>query len=88
MYGAVYRLFNVKFAYLIAVFIFEIGSLVCAVAPDSTTFIVGRAVAGIGTAGLFSGSIVIVSLSSTFTSGPGVLLEPGKRLLTDRRQCH
>jgi predicted MFS family arabinose efflux permease len=47
MYGAVYKLFNVKLAYLGAIFIFEIGSLICAVAPDSTTFIVGRAIAGV-----------------------------------------
>lgn len=64
MYGTIFKLFNVKLAYLTAVFIFEIGSLISAVAPSSTTFIVGRAVAGIGTAGLFSGSIVILSLSS------------------------
>ncbi|KAI5464625.1 major facilitator superfamily domain-containing protein [Mariannaea sp. PMI_226] len=62
MYGAIYKLFNVKLAYLTAIFIFEIGSLVSAVAPSSPAFIVGRAIAGIGTAGLFSGSIVILSL--------------------------
>ncbi|KAH6894421.1 major facilitator superfamily domain-containing protein [Thelonectria olida] len=62
MYGAIYKLFNVKIAYLAAIFIFEIGSLVSAVAPTSPAFIVGRAIAGIGTAGLFSGSIVILSL--------------------------
>lgn len=64
MYGTIYKLFNVKLAYLAAVFIFEVGSLISAVAQNSTTFIIGRAVAGIGTAGLFSGSIVIISLSS------------------------
>ncbi|KAH8171145.1 major facilitator superfamily protein [Sarocladium implicatum] len=47
MYGAVYKLFNVKLAYLGAIFIFEVGSLICAVAPSSTTFIVGRAIAGV-----------------------------------------
>ncbi|UZP37722.1 hypothetical protein NXS19_005538 [Fusarium pseudograminearum] len=62
MYGTIYKYFNVKFAYLGAVFIFEIGSLISAVAPSSVAFIVGRAIAGIGTAGLFSGSIVILSL--------------------------
>ncbi|KAL0765368.1 hypothetical protein CaCOL14_012117 [Colletotrichum acutatum] len=62
MYGAVYKHFNVKIAYLTAVFVFEIGSLISAVAPSSVVFIVGRAIAGIGTAGLFSGSIVIISL--------------------------
>ncbi|KAL6361719.1 hypothetical protein LRP88_05194 [Fusarium phalaenopsidis] len=62
MYGTIYKYFNVKYAYLIAVFIFEVGSLISAVAPSSVAFIVGRAIAGIGTAGLFSGSIVILSL--------------------------
>lgn len=47
MYGAVYKYFNVKLVFLGAVFIFEIGSLVSAVAPESTTFIVGRAIAGV-----------------------------------------
>lgn len=46
-YGKLYRLFNVKWIYLTAVFIFEIGSLVCGVAPTSTSFIIGRAVAGV-----------------------------------------
>ncbi|POR35183.1 Putative HC-toxin efflux carrier TOXA [Tolypocladium paradoxum] len=70
MYGAVYKLFNVKLVYLGAVFIFEIGSLISAAAPTSTAFIVGRAIAGIGTAGLFSGSIVILSLSMPLKKRP------------------
>ncbi|KFA62998.1 hypothetical protein S40285_06838 [Stachybotrys chlorohalonatus IBT 40285] len=69
-YGKLYRLFNVKWIYLTAVFIFEIGSLVCGVAPTSTSFIIGRAVAGMGTAGLFSGSIVILSLSMPLEKRP------------------
>ena len=52
MYGAIYKRFNVKWSYLGAIFIFEIGSLITAVAKDSTTFIVGRAVAGVSTADL------------------------------------
>ncbi|GAB0134563.1 hypothetical protein EsDP_00002928 [Epichloe bromicola] len=72
MYGAVYKYFNVKLVFLGAVFIFEIGSLVSAVAPESTTFIVGRAIAGIGTAGLFSGSVVILSLSMPLRKRPMV----------------
>lgn len=47
MYGAIYKYFNVKYAYLTAVFIFEIGSLISAVAPSSVAFIVGRAIAGV-----------------------------------------
>ncbi|KAM0251506.1 hypothetical protein ACHAQJ_008127 [Trichoderma viride] len=70
MYGAIYKYFNVKWCYLAAIFIFEIGSLLSAVAPSSKALIVGRAVAGIGTAGLFSGSIVIISLSMPLEKRP------------------
>jgi hypothetical protein len=47
MYGTIYKHFNVKIAYLGAVFIFEVGSLISAVAPSSVAFIVGRAIAGV-----------------------------------------
>ncbi|OTB09513.1 hypothetical protein M426DRAFT_70740 [Hypoxylon sp. CI-4A] len=63
LYGKVYRIFDIKLAFLGAVALFELGSLVSAAAPSSTVFIVGRAVAGMGSAGLFSGSIVILSYS-------------------------
>ncbi|PKS11468.1 hypothetical protein jhhlp_003232 [Lomentospora prolificans] len=64
MFGNIYKRFNIKWAFLMAVFIFELGSLICAVSQDSTTFIVGRAIAGIGTAGMFSGGIIILANSS------------------------
>jgi hypothetical protein len=52
-YGSLYRMFSVKWVFLGAIFLFEVGSVVCAVAPSSEAFIVGRAIAGVGTAGLF-----------------------------------
>jgi MFS family permease len=61
IYGRIYYVFSVKYTFLVAVFIFEMGSLVCAVAPTSNTFIGGRALAGVGTAGLFAGAVVILS---------------------------
>ncbi|KAK6223793.1 major facilitator superfamily transporter [Colletotrichum tabaci] len=70
MYGTIYKLFSIKYAYLVAIAIFEIGSLICALAPNSTAFIVGRAIAGIGTAGLFSGSIVILSYTMPLEKRP------------------
>ncbi|XDG05722.1 hypothetical protein ABKA04_005337 [Annulohypoxylon sp. FPYF3050] len=60
-FGKIYRIFDIKYSFLSAVAVFEVGSLISAAAGDSTIFIVGRAVAGMGTAGLFSGSIVILS---------------------------
>ncbi|KAK4241777.1 major facilitator superfamily domain-containing protein [Achaetomium macrosporum] len=69
-YGSLYRMFSVKWTYLMAVFLFEIGSLVCATAPSSNAFIVGRALAGVGTAGLFSGGIVILSYTLPLRQRP------------------
>lgn len=70
LYGKLYNNFSVKSIFLIAIFIFEIGSLVCAVAPTSTAFIVGRAIAGMGTAGLFSGAIVVLAYTLPLRSRP------------------
>lgn len=55
LYGKLYTLFAVKPIFVAAMVIFEIGSLLCAVAPSSTVFILGRAIAGLGSAGAFSG---------------------------------
>lgn len=60
MWGKIYKYFSLKYSYLTAIIIFEVGSLVCGVAPSSDTFIVGRAISGIGAAGIASGSYTIV----------------------------
>jgi MFS family permease len=41
--------------------IFEVRSALCQGAQNSTAFIIGRAIAGIGSAGIFSGSTVIIA---------------------------
>lgn len=61
MFGKLYTFFSIKWVYLAALFIFELGSFVCGIAPNSIGLIMGRAVAGIGGAGLFSGSVLIVT---------------------------
>lgn len=40
--------------------LFEIGSVICGAAPTSVAFILGRAIAGCGAAGVFSGVIIIM----------------------------
>ena len=45
-WGKAYKYFPLKLTFLLAIGIFEVGSLICGVAPDSTTLIVGRAIAG------------------------------------------
>jgi len=61
LFGRFYTFFSLKWVYLIAIFIFELGSLICGVANNSTTLIIGRAIAGIGSAGIFSGAIIILA---------------------------
>lgn len=45
-WGKAYKYFPLKPTFLITIGIFELGSLICGVAQDSTTLIVGRAIAG------------------------------------------
>ncbi|KAJ5824851.1 Major facilitator superfamily domain general substrate transporter [Penicillium robsamsonii] len=70
MFGKLYTFYSIKWIYLIALFIFELGSLVCAVTPSSVGLICGRAIAGLGAAGLFSGSVLIISKSVPLAKRP------------------
>ena len=58
--GKIYTFVNPKWVYLASLVVFEIGSAVCGAAPNSTAFIIGRAIAGLGNAGLFQGAVVII----------------------------
>lgn len=48
VFGRIYQLYSTKWVYLISIVIFEVGSAICGAAPNSTAFIIGRAVAGLG----------------------------------------
>ncbi|KAL7935514.1 major facilitator superfamily domain-containing protein [Trichoderma chlorosporum] len=60
-FGKLYAEFSVKWIFLTALLMFEVGSIVCATAPSSVALIVGRAVAGIGGAGIVSGTLIVLS---------------------------
>ncbi|CAN9164611.1 unnamed protein product [Alternaria alternata] len=62
-FGKIYTYFDVKYTYLFALVIFEVGSIICAAATSSPMFIVGRAVAGAGAAALYSGGMTIIGFS-------------------------
>ncbi|KAF3399802.1 Efflux pump roqT [Penicillium rolfsii] len=70
MFGKLYTFYSIKWIYLIALSIFEVGSLLCAVTPNSIGLICGRAIAGLGAAGLFSGSILIITQSVPLEKRP------------------
>ncbi|KAI4851222.1 MFS general substrate transporter [Aureobasidium sp. EXF-8845] len=68
-WGKAYKFLPLKWTFLSAIMIFEIGSLLCGIAPNSETLIVGRAVAGVGCAGMGTGGYTIIAF----------LVEPSKR---------
>ena len=69
-WGKVYKYFPLKISFLISIFIFELGSLICGVAPNSTALIVGRAIAGLGAAGIGSGTYTIIAFSASPKNRP------------------
>ena len=70
LWGKFYTFFSIKWTFLTAIGIFEIGSLVCGVAPNSTALIVGRAIAGLGSAGIFSGALIIIAFTVPLVKRP------------------
>lgn len=50
--------------------IFEVGSAICGASPNSVALIIGRAIAGIGGAGIFSGALIIIAKSVPLAKRP------------------
>ncbi|KAH7369278.1 major facilitator superfamily-domain-containing protein [Plectosphaerella cucumerina] len=63
-WGKAYKYFPLKWTFLAAVFVFEVGSLICGAAPTSTALIIGRALAGVGAAGLGTGAYTIIAFAA------------------------
>lgn len=60
-YGKLYQHFSTKIIFITSIALFELGSLICAVSPNSPALIVGRAVAGSGASGVVSGVLIIIA---------------------------
>lgn len=56
VFGRLYRFYDLRWTFIVTILIFEIGSAICGAAPNSTAFILGRAIAGLGSAGIFTGA--------------------------------
>ncbi|KAJ4159099.1 uncharacterized protein LMH87_008016 [Akanthomyces muscarius] len=63
-WGKIYKYFPLKTSFLIAIFIFELGSVICGAAPNAEALITGRAIAGLGAAGLGAGAYTIIAFSA------------------------
>ncbi|PVH95582.1 MFS general substrate transporter [Periconia macrospinosa] len=72
-WGKLYKYFPIKIWYLAALFIFEVGSLICAVAPGPTALIVGRAIAGVGGSGVGVGVFTILGFVAAPETRPQLL---------------
>ncbi|KIW07220.1 uncharacterized protein PV09_02079 [Verruconis gallopava] len=60
VYGRVYTFYNTKWVFLSGIILFEVGSAISGAAPNSTALIIGRAIAGFGSSGIFTGAITIM----------------------------
>ncbi|KAJ7220160.1 major facilitator superfamily domain-containing protein [Mycena pura] len=70
LFGKFYTFLPMKWVYLTAITLFEIGSAVCGAAPNSNALIVGRAIAGFGSAGIFTGALIIIAHSVPLAKRP------------------
>ncbi|EPE25582.1 MFS general substrate transporter [Glarea lozoyensis ATCC 20868] len=62
-WGKAYKYFDLKPVFLLGIAIFELGSLICGVSPNSAVLIVGRAITGLGAAGILGGCFTIIAFS-------------------------
>ncbi|PYH40784.1 MDR family MFS transporter [Aspergillus saccharolyticus JOP 1030-1] len=72
-WGKLYKYFPLKLWFLVALFTFELGSLLCAVAPNPITLIVGRAIAGLGGSGVTVGVFTILGFAAAPEKRPQLL---------------
>ena len=63
-WGKAFKYFDIKWTFILGLLIFEVGSLICGVAPNSKTLVVGRAIAGVGAAGISVGGTSIIAFSA------------------------
>ncbi|KAI9642731.1 hypothetical protein NHQ30_008462 [Ciborinia camelliae] len=72
-WGKVFKHTPIKWSFLVAMFIFELGSLICAVAPSSAAFIVGRAIQGLGGSGVTGGVYTLIAYVAPMPKVPAYM---------------
>lgn len=73
LWGKIYQFYSSKFTFIGALIVFELGSVICGVSTSSAMFIIGRAVAGCGGAGISNGALTIISASAPQEKRPVLL---------------
>lgn len=59
-----------KWLFAFNILLFEVGSALCGAAPDMTAFIIGRAVAGVGGSGMYSGALSYIAMLTSLSERP------------------
>ena len=72
-FGRFYQIFNAKWFYIFSVALFEVGSAICGGAPNMNALIIGRAIAGIGATGIYTGSLFLLSVNTSEHERPGYI---------------
>ncbi|KAJ7307782.1 DHA14-like major facilitator [Mycena albidolilacea] len=69
-FGKLYTFLPIKSVFVSAIGFFELGSVLCGAAPTSTILVLGRGIAGVGNAGIFSGALIIMANTIPLSKRP------------------
>lgn len=59
VFGKIYRFYDLRWTFPHSIIVFEAGSVTCVAAPSSPAFILGRAIAGMRSAGIMTGPMMV-----------------------------
>lgn len=68
--GKAYTFFPLKWAYLAFLAVFEVGSLLSALAQSSKMLVISRAIQGMGGAGLINGALTMIAVAADTSKRP------------------
>jgi MFS family permease len=63
--GQFFQVFNAKWCYILGILVFEAGSAICGAAANITVLILGRAIAGIGSTAIYTGTLFLISVNTS-----------------------
>lgn len=69
-WGKAYGVYSVKWLFIATVILFEVGSVICGAAPNVSSLIVGRVLAGVGGSGMYSGCLTYISVMTSNIERP------------------
>ena len=72
-WGKAYKYFPLKVVFLVCIAVFELGSLIIALAQNSITIVAGRAIQGVGGAGITGGCYIICAFITEPKRLPAVM---------------